>query len=392
MSIRRRLRDLFEINIGQTRILPMEGMRGFSALIVFFVHFQQLFEPRMAGNAAVDGLFRFLGALGHSGVDVFFALSGYIIYGLLISKNTPYPVFVWRRLIRLYPAFFFIFSIYVLMNAATHVKPMGDTVLEVAGYLLANFLMLPGIFHIDPLIQVAWSLSYELCFYLLFPLFVRWIRLSTWSNSRRICLTLGLCGAHLALTGIHWSGHPRLIMFGCGVLVRQTAGYRFPWMRAGNIIAGLAFVGALCFNGLSSNPVWNNSSGPVLRSFAFHLAVLFVATYALTYFALSDSGLLARIFSWDWIRWFGNFSYSYYLTHAFVLHFVRAGIDRLVPAGPLPIVAIVAILLTGLISTTVGGALVFLGVEKRFSFRRKTVLPKYEPLPVEAVAGESAGQ
>ena len=51
----------------------MEGMRGFAALIVFFVHFNALF----AGYARPDGPLReitaFAGAFGHAGVE--FSLS-----------------------------------------------------------------------------------------------------------------------------------------------------------------------------------------------------------------------------------------------------------------------------------------------------------------------------
>jgi peptidoglycan/LPS O-acetylase OafA/YrhL len=55
----------------------MEGLRGFSALLVFFVHF----NDRCGALAADSGLraaLEFAGPFGHCGVDVFFALSGFI--------------------------------------------------------------------------------------------------------------------------------------------------------------------------------------------------------------------------------------------------------------------------------------------------------------------------
>jgi peptidoglycan/LPS O-acetylase OafA/YrhL len=76
----------------------MEGMRGMSAGIVFFVHFYALFGSRAEGGS-LDATFRFLASAGHCGVDVFFALSAYIIYGLIIEKPIRYGPFLRRRVI-----------------------------------------------------------------------------------------------------------------------------------------------------------------------------------------------------------------------------------------------------------------------------------------------------
>ena len=42
--------DLFELETGVRRILPMEGLRGMSAALVFFVHFYALFGSYAAGG------------------------------------------------------------------------------------------------------------------------------------------------------------------------------------------------------------------------------------------------------------------------------------------------------------------------------------------------------
>jgi peptidoglycan/LPS O-acetylase OafA/YrhL len=76
---RSRLAKLFELQFGKSTLLPMEGMRGMSALLVFFVHFYTLFGSRALGSRGVHSAFLFAGTLGHCGVDVFFALSGFII-------------------------------------------------------------------------------------------------------------------------------------------------------------------------------------------------------------------------------------------------------------------------------------------------------------------------
>jgi peptidoglycan/LPS O-acetylase OafA/YrhL len=43
--MRRFLKSHFESPDSGKRLIPMEGMRGFAALLVFFVHFDALFRP-----------------------------------------------------------------------------------------------------------------------------------------------------------------------------------------------------------------------------------------------------------------------------------------------------------------------------------------------------------
>jgi exopolysaccharide production protein ExoZ len=224
--------DLFELETGARRILPMEGLRGMSAALVFFVHFYALFGSYAAGGTGQ--VFQFLATLGHCGVDVFFALSGYIIYGILLKKRpAPYFQFVERRIVRLYPAFTAVFLFYVCASVALPAYSKFHTSrLSPVGYLLANFLMLPGILPIDPLIIVAWSLSYELCFYLTLPLLIRWLRISAWPRPARIAFFLALAAACLWPAVPALGRHARLCMFACGILLRETSGWRFRWPQA----------------------------------------------------------------------------------------------------------------------------------------------------------------
>src|SRR5436190_1360053 len=83
------------------RLLPMEGLRGLAVTLVFFVHFgaqlgQTLGVPLPALGAALQ-------QLGHAGVDLFFILSGTLIYGALLRRPRPFLGFLARRVQRLYP-------------------------------------------------------------------------------------------------------------------------------------------------------------------------------------------------------------------------------------------------------------------------------------------------
>ena len=201
-------------------------------------------------------------------MDVFFALSGYIIYGILLKKRpAPYFQFVGRRIVRLYPAFTAVFLFYVCASVALPAySKFHISRLSPVGYLLANFLMLPGILPIDPLIIVAWSLSYELCFYLTLPLLIRWLRISAWPRPARIAFFLALAAACLWPAVPALGRHARLCMFACGILLRETSGWRFRWPQAGAAAALALFALALGLFGLRASPLLTLYCGPVLRA------------------------------------------------------------------------------------------------------------------------------
>jgi peptidoglycan/LPS O-acetylase OafA/YrhL len=160
--------------------------------------------------------------------------------------------------------------------------------------------------------------------------------------------------------------------------MHEAAGFRFRWLRLGSALALAAFIAAVSLNGLSEQAFVNPYSGPVTKTDEVCLALLFVATLALGHFALSADGFLASCFQWDWIRWFGNMSYSYYLVHGLALHVVKtglefAGLPSRLDAGPL-----VALWLFSFAATVAAAATLFGVVEKRFSLRRPlSPVPQY---------------
>ena len=343
----------------------MEGVRGFSALLVFFVHFYAQFGTRAQGTFAYD-VTSFMGTLGHCGVDVFFALSGFIIYGLLLKKPAGYLDFVRRRIVRLYPAFTAVFALYVLLSLALpSYSKLPKSPFPALEYLAANFLMLPGFFPIVPMITVAWSLSYELCFYLALPILMWGLRFYAWAQPLRIVWWVAICGVCLKLTTAGLFPHGRMIMFGCGILLRETIAWRIAWTRFGQWFALAAFLATLALAGHIGVPIFTH----VILLPGDILAPLFVSTYALGYFALSGEGWLSKGLSWDWLRWVGNMSYSYYLIHGLVLHFLGKTVELLrVPAHLSP-VAFSGLWLASIASTLVGGSILFLAIEKPFLLR-----------------------
>ncbi len=291
----------------------MEGLRGFAVFLVFLVHFVELSAPWTSG---ASGFLLFTDALhriGKIGVELFFVLSGYLIYGSLISRAQPYLRFMARRIERIYPAFVAVFGVYIVLSFAFPAEnKIPPSAAEAAIYLVENFLLLPGLLPIVPFIGVAWSLSYEMFFYLAIPLVISLLRLRAWNPIMRTALFLLVAAAtsiYCAMNG----GHIRLILFVSGMLLYEAmSDPRLP--RPSSTVGLVALAVALLWNLIPAD----DALGTTLRV-VVHFATLFV--FGLACFR-DPSAWLPRWFSWTPIRWLGNMSYSYYLIHGIAL---RAG-------------------------------------------------------------------
>jgi len=333
ISIADWLRSRFELEHG---IRSMEGLRGFAVALVFLVHYVSL-----AGTTApVAGAMH---TIGNSGVDLFFVLSGYLIYGSLMRRPQRFGSFMARRVERIYPAFLAVFAVYLALSLAmpAHSKIPDE---GAAAYLLANVLLLPGIFPIEPMITVAWSLSYEMFFYLLAPIVVAGARLRERSRPTRVLL-LSLLGAAYAGYCLSAGGHPRLLMFVAGMLLHEAIDARRAAPSVGITLAVLAL-----------------SLGNLLIPSSPTLHVLgMMAGFGLLCWSCFQGGPLAAVFSVTPLRWLGNMSYSYYLLHGLALHaaFVLIGpIDGLRFWLALPVV---------FAWTVLPCAVLYLLIERRFS-------------------------
>jgi exopolysaccharide production protein ExoZ len=88
-----------------------------------------------------------------------------------------------------------------------------------AVYVLENVLLLPGIFNVQPLITVAWSLSYEFFFYLSILAVVGLTRMRRWPKVARVIFFVIVW---LTFTGYSFTlprSQVRLLMFISGDFV-----------------------------------------------------------------------------------------------------------------------------------------------------------------------------
>ena len=146
-------------------IPSLDGLRAASIAIVILSHAKYLL-PKAVANS---GLFRYLIGGGLHGVQIFFAISGYLITTLLVreferSGDVSLRRFYLRRTLRIFPPFYVYLAVLAVLWACGVAGEDRSTFLSAATYTI--------IYHPHPqgwLVQHAWSLSIEEQFYLLWP-------------------------------------------------------------------------------------------------------------------------------------------------------------------------------------------------------------------------------
>ena len=302
----------FELSRGGAghNVRSMEGLRGFAVFLVFLVHYATLVNPWVLGNAFLHSFASAVHTMGNAGVDLFFVLSGYLIYGSLISRSQNFMRFMMRRVRRIYPAFIAVLVIYIGLSFVFPAENKIPSALSSASvYLLQNFLLLPGLFPIEPLVTVSWSLSYEMFYYLAIPLLILFLDLRRRDAKWRVVF-FSLVTAAVAAYCAFYGGHVRLIMFVSGILLHEALAGR-SISPPGSVPAVLALAAGL-FSTILPVP---GSAGYVLK-----IVILFAAFFTLCFTCFGhQSAWLPKAFSWTPLRWLGNMSYSYYLLHGLAL-------------------------------------------------------------------------
>jgi exopolysaccharide production protein ExoZ len=382
MHIGQWLTNRFEVSRGLRgqNVRPMEGLRGFAVSLVFLVHYVALIKPWIAGHETLLAVASGMHTIGNTGVDLFFVLSGYLIYGSLIARAQPFGRFIWRRVQRIYPAFIVVFVAYLALSL---LFPSENKIPVEAGtaaiYLVQNLLLLPGIFQIEPMITVAWSLSYEMAFYFAIPLLILGLGL----RDRRPAFRLAVFGLTTAL--IIWAsingGPVQLILFVAGMTLYETINsleIRVPSSLTAATALALGLASTLLpFEGA----VW----------FTLRTCILFIAFFIVCQvcFCRTD-GWFSRAFAWTPVRWLGNMSYSYYLLHGLTLKGAFMLLGIVIAHGDYGSAFFWGLLPAMFAASLLPPAALFLMVERPFSLAvgktRSATAPAIErvPKPLEA--------
>lgn len=139
--------------------------RFFAALAVVLNHYFYLgFQTGLIVGTPPSDILFVLGAYGHMGVELFFAISGFVILKSVEGKTAGQ--FAYSRFRRLYPAFWF--ALFVTTTTLIILPQPWGTGCFVCPTFLANFTMVPKLWgsyaYVDP---VYWTLYAEMQFYFL---------------------------------------------------------------------------------------------------------------------------------------------------------------------------------------------------------------------------------
>ncbi|MFY0253365.1 acyltransferase family protein [Chitinophaga sp. 30R24] len=145
----------------------LQVCRGIAAIIVLLAHANLLINKDI-----FSGFF----IVGWSGVDFFFVLSGFIIYYInidCIAQKNTFKEYLSKRLIRVYPIYwvytFCAILLHVLLFRFSNIKLITWIDLNALS-LYKSILLYPT--HVTanemPILPIAWTLSYEVLFYIIF--------------------------------------------------------------------------------------------------------------------------------------------------------------------------------------------------------------------------------
>jgi peptidoglycan/LPS O-acetylase OafA/YrhL len=141
------------------REIEIDLLRIFAAVIVVFYHYFYRGPLHQLLPVPEQSWIYYLSAYGYLGVNIFFVISGYVIF--LTALDSTRARFIASRISRLWPAYLVCFAI----TCTSHIvlSPKLDTSLL---NIIANLTMVPQWFGQTALDGSYWSLEREILFYL----------------------------------------------------------------------------------------------------------------------------------------------------------------------------------------------------------------------------------
>jgi exopolysaccharide production protein ExoZ len=142
-------------------VFSIQLLRCIAATLVVLFHTQQAFSLQV--SPAVLPMEGYLFGFGAVGVHIFFVISGFIMVLTSIRPDKPYEAgkFFKRRLLRIYPIYWICILAYIGVHGL-----IGQPYYVSAGETVGALLLWPS--SASLFIGPAWTLSYEMFFYICF--------------------------------------------------------------------------------------------------------------------------------------------------------------------------------------------------------------------------------
>ena len=239
---------------------------------------------------------------GASGVDVFFVISGFIMWVVTADRETTPGNFFWHRLIRIVPLYWTLTLIFV---AGAFIIPSQFTGRPGLGHIVQSLLFIPHLApngNNEPVILQGWTLNYEMFFYAVFALSLllpRAARLYALSGAMLVVAGLLL---QPSLPAARTYTSPMLLEFLAGVWIGHAwLNQRLPSLPAALTLIALGVVALMA-------PYWYDGSGG-------YRALFWGAPAALIVIGSIAVERLGRMPGLGAVKLIGDASYSIYLSH-----------------------------------------------------------------------------
>jgi peptidoglycan/LPS O-acetylase OafA/YrhL len=291
--------------------IALDHVRALAAFMVFVWHFTHADNGYPVPFDNVPALFPFsVLDEGHTGVALFMTLSGYLFAKLLDGKSIDYKMFIWNRVLRLFP----LLMVVILIVGIT-IFVRGESLSKYA-YSIAKGVLFPY------LPNGGWSITVEFHYYLILPLFLRIL-----AKSKLLPLFIIIAAIALRLFLYHeigeiqslafWTIIGRIDQFTLGMLVYQFRSH----LAHKHFVAITTIIGFMMiywyfdvqggfYQNLSypsPSPLWILL--PTIEGIAYAISI---SWYDNSFFH-STSGVS------KFIGRIGEFSYSIYLLHFFIV-------------------------------------------------------------------------
>ena len=135
------------------RLIQLDIFRGIACLMVLLFHYTTQYSKIFKNQETIQ-LFDF--KYGGLGVDLFFIISGFVIF-MSINRNISPFQFLIKRFVRLYPTFWICVSITFCIVHFSELIQYKRSFLD----FIVNLTMVPDVFGVPKVDGVYWSLLPE---------------------------------------------------------------------------------------------------------------------------------------------------------------------------------------------------------------------------------------
>jgi peptidoglycan/LPS O-acetylase OafA/YrhL len=308
------------------RLAELDGLRGLAILLVVMFHFYVRWITIYPYKDAYSEFFLF--KYGFMGVQLFFMISGFVIFMSLDSSKGLFE-FARKRWIRLFPAMLIV-STFLLITAPLLIeRPFGQPKLldAIPGLVFIEGNFLNDLFglHLRDLEGAFWSLYVEVRFYIMVS-----VLYFTIGRKKAIYALFGIAFVLtlLKLLAVGVGVNNELLQTAMFVMGQIFVGHFLYWFLIG-IVSYLVFKGELGKWGYPA--VLTILVLALLPMYKDPFKMLAAIGVTSIFIAVTWHGKLKTVFRWPVFAFFGMISYPLYLVHE------NAGVALIIKGGKLDI-------------------------------------------------------